>query len=106
MKCPHCNIPLLMTERKNVEIDYCSQCRGIWLDKGELDKIIEMTINERQAGTPRQPTYAGQAPQGYVRGGYADHYKGHHKSHYPHKPYYAKHRKKKSLMSELFDIFD
>lgn len=41
MKCPNCNATLVMTERKGVEIDYCPECRGIWLDKGELDKIIE-----------------------------------------------------------------
>ena len=41
MKCPTCNIPLVMTERSGIEIDYCPQCRGVWLDRGELDKIIE-----------------------------------------------------------------
>ena len=41
MNCPHCNVPLVMTERQGVEIDYCPQCRGVWLDRGELDKIIE-----------------------------------------------------------------
>ena len=41
MKCPSCNIELKMSERSGIEIDYCPQCRGVWLDKGELDKIIE-----------------------------------------------------------------
>ena len=41
MKCPICNVDLQMSERQGVEIDYCPQCRGIWLDRGELDKIIE-----------------------------------------------------------------
>jgi len=42
MKCPVCNdTDLLMTERQGVEIDYCPGCRGVWLDRGELDKIIE-----------------------------------------------------------------
>ena len=41
MKCPVCNIELVMSNREGVEIDYCSQCRGVWLDRGELDKIIE-----------------------------------------------------------------
>ncbi len=41
MKCPNCNEMLVMTERQGVEIDYCPKCRGVWLDKGELDKIIE-----------------------------------------------------------------
>ena len=41
MKCPLCNVDLVMSERQGVEIDYCPQCRGVWLDRGELDKIIE-----------------------------------------------------------------
>ena len=41
MKCPNCEQLLVMTERQGVEIDYCPKCRGVWLDKGELDKIIE-----------------------------------------------------------------
>ena len=41
MKCPNCDEILAMTERQGVEIDYCPKCRGVWLDKGELDKIIE-----------------------------------------------------------------
>ena len=41
MNCPNCNTNLLMTERQGVEIDYCPTCRGVWLDRGELDKLIE-----------------------------------------------------------------
>jgi Zn-finger nucleic acid-binding protein len=41
MKCPNCEETLVMTERQGVEIDYCPKCRGVWLDRGELDKIIE-----------------------------------------------------------------
>ena len=41
MKCPNCDETLVMTERQGVEIDYCPKCRGVWLDKGKLDKIIE-----------------------------------------------------------------
>lgn len=41
MKCPSCEELLVMSERQGVEIDYCPKCRGVWLDKGELDKIIE-----------------------------------------------------------------
>lgn len=46
MKCPVCNtIELKMADRQGVEIDYCPQCRGVWLDRGELDKIIERSMN-------------------------------------------------------------
>ncbi len=48
MQCPICNVELKMADRQGVEIDYCPQCRGVWLDRGELDKIIERT-----AGDPR-----------------------------------------------------
>ena len=41
MKCPNCSETLVMSERQGVEIDYCPKCRGVWLDRGELDKIIE-----------------------------------------------------------------
>lgn len=52
MRCPVCkDVDLVMSERSGVEIDYCPSCRGIWLDRGELDKIIERsttTTNSRQ----------------------------------------------------------
>ena len=41
MKCPKCQTDLMMTERQGIEIDFCTQCRGVWLDRGELDKLIE-----------------------------------------------------------------
>jgi hypothetical protein len=67
MKCPICKDPdLVMTERQNIEIDYCPQCRGVWLDRGELDKIIERVQLEQQSYTampaptalPAQPAVA------------------------------------------------
>jgi len=44
MKCPSCNTDLLSADRQGVEIDFCPQCRGVWLDRDELDKIIERSI--------------------------------------------------------------
>jgi Zn-finger nucleic acid-binding protein len=58
MKCPQCNLDLQMTERSAVEIDYCPQCRGVWLDRGELDKIIERAAS---------PTFADETD--FERGG-------------------------------------
>jgi len=49
MQCPACSTTLQMTERQGIEIDYCPQCRGVWLDRGELDKIIERS-NTVQGG--------------------------------------------------------
>lgn len=49
MKCPVCkDASLVMAERQGIEIDYCPECRGVWLDRGELDKLVERA--ERQAG--------------------------------------------------------
>jgi Zn-finger nucleic acid-binding protein len=53
MRCPIDNAELIMTDRNGVEIDYCPTCRGVWLDRGELDKIIE-----RAAGPPSACTCA------------------------------------------------
>ena len=50
MNCPVCNIQLTMMERQGVEIDYCSKCRGVWLDRGELDKIIERGATASSSG--------------------------------------------------------
>ncbi len=46
MLCPHCRVTLAMSTRANIEIDYCPTCRGVWLDRGELDKIIERALAE------------------------------------------------------------
>ena len=55
MHCPSCIVDLNIAERQGVEIDYCPRCRGVWLDRGELDKIIERSLDaamssERNAG--------------------------------------------------------
>jgi len=55
MMCPVCaNVELKMTERQGVEVDYCSKCRGVWLDRGELDKIIELSAGQRSPERDRQ----------------------------------------------------
>lgn len=69
MKCPVDDETLLMTQRDGVEIDYCPKCRGVWLDRGELDKIIEKTIASTtppvQLTPPpeAQPTFTPPPPQ-------------------------------------------
>jgi len=54
MKCPNCDETLKMTERQGVEIDYCPKCRGVWLDKGELDKIIEKSFSAESSVNLKQ----------------------------------------------------
>jgi uncharacterized protein len=53
MQCPHDQTVLHMTERQGIEIDYCPTCRGVWLDRGELDKIIERVSPAAPQETPR-----------------------------------------------------
>lgn len=93
MKCPNCDVTLLIADKKDVEIDYCPQCRGIWLDRGELEKIIERngahysSKDNYQATTP---------PQSYSQQGY-NQPSGDYQNRYPHK-------KKKSFLDDLFDF--
>lgn len=69
LPCPVCRVNLAMTERHGVEIDYCPNCRGIWLDRGELDKIIEraagpaMPPSARPAAEPPLATRGGAVYQ-------------------------------------------
>ena len=106
MKCPNDGAVLTMSERSGVEIDYCPECRGVWLDRGELDKILDRATAETPAAPPpaapppaapppaappadyRQQSY--QEPKGYSSGG--GHYQG---SRRP--------KKKEHWLSEIFD---
>lgn len=91
MQCPNCNETLLMSHRQGIEIDYCPKCRGIWLDRGELDKIIERESRELVVEQP----VPRDMPEGISRNG--PRYSG---DDYRHDKY----RKKKSLLGELFDF--
>lgn len=66
MQCPVCeNSALQMSERQGVEIDYCPKCRGIWLDRGELDKIINRAGQENSGGHETQPQHSQREQQHY-----------------------------------------
>lgn len=95
MKCPNCNETLLMTQRNNIEIDYCPSCRGVWLDKGELDKMLDYAA---QNMAPQQP--AQSVPPQYPPSGY---YEQKHKYPYPQHGY-PKPYKKKGFLGDLFDF--
>jgi len=82
MKCPVDNEPLVMAERSGVEIDYCPRCRGVWLDRGELDKIIERSAMSTSNADHRAPRAGSSDP--------ADR---------PRKP-----KKKSSLLGDIFDF--
>ena len=99
MKCPVCLTPdLLMSERHGIEIDYCPQCRGVWLDRGELDKIIERSMREQAqpVAAPAPAAPAPYPPAGQQYGHGHDHHGRHHDDHYGH---HSKH----SFWKELFD---
>ena len=115
MSCPVCRVPLTMSERQGVEIDYCPQCRGIWLDRGELDKILERAAREMpaaavaptapvapaygtsQPGYPANPTYAPPAQDSHGQQSYDPRYgnQGYDQGH--------RRKKKEHWLSDLFD---
>lgn len=88
MKCPLDNFDLVMAERQGIEIDYCPKCRGVWLDRGELDKIIERSAPEDNA---RQSRDEGRSRQPHDDDQYG---------RQDNRPY----KKKKSMLGELFDF--
>ncbi len=92
MQCPTDATTLVMSERSGIEIDYCPQCRGVWLDRGELDKIIERSASEQSAWA-NPPTHSQQAPAPrYAASG----------DHYTSPGKYQK-KRKESWLSEIFD---
>jgi Zn-finger nucleic acid-binding protein len=112
MQCPNCNVELRMADRQGIEIDYCPQCRGVWLDRGELDKIIERTQSiaapvSAQDYTPEVPrssayrdetrTYPERSP-----GEPDDDY--YRREEYRDRDHDYKRHKRKSILSEIFDF--
>lgn len=92
MKCPTCTeTSLVMTDRQGVEIDYCPQCRGVWLDRGELDKLIE--------GSGAVLAAPGDSAPARTRPDFADSDHGHHHVDRP-----GSHgQRKKSWLKDIFD---
>ncbi len=97
MNCPVCkDVPLVMADRQGIEIDYCPQCRGVWLDRGELDKLIERSAAAVQPQAPARPAptqepYRGQ--EGYRQ--------------YPDDQRYRddyRRKKRKGFLGDLFDF--
>ncbi len=94
MDCPNCEgVSLVMSERQGIEIDYCPRCRGVWLDRGELDKIIDRSVEVSQGRA------AERDPRGYQEQHERPH--GHQDSH--HGGYYKK-KKREGFLSDLFDF--
>ena len=90
MQCPTDGAVLVMSERNGIEIDYCPTCRGVWLDRGELDKLIERSLSQP---APQAPPPAAPPQQGYQQP---------YQQPYQQGGYYKK-KRKESWLSELFD---
>jgi Zn-finger nucleic acid-binding protein len=104
MRCPVDNETLVMADRNGVEIDYCPKCRGVWLDRGELDKIIERGMGTApepaRAQTPPQPSAYQQPPvyqQPPAQGRRDD-------DDDDDRRYGYKKKRKESFLGELFDF--
>jgi Zn-finger nucleic acid-binding protein len=101
MFCPVCkNVDLVMTDRQGIEIDYCPTCRGVWLDRGELDKLIERSVL-LVSGSPAASAHAQEASRGHDgRQGFKD-------SDFGHKDYghgqQGQQGQRRSFWRELFD---
>lgn len=88
MKCPNCQATLLIADKKGIEIDYCPECRGVWLDRGELEKITERSAEHYS----KKENYESD----YKRYGYDEYDDDYYKRH-PHK-------KRKSFLDDFFDF--
>lgn len=103
MLCPNDGATLLMTDRQGVEIDYCPTCRGVWLDKGELDKIVERAARELGDDLAPPPPPPPPPPPRYEE-----------RARYEARPRYddrsryddprSKKRKKRSFLDDIFDF--
>jgi Zn-finger nucleic acid-binding protein len=98
MNCPACKETVLsMTERAGIEIDYCPKCRGVWLDRGELDKVIEKAQEDgEKMSEPKRFT-------GSDRDDDSRHYNKDYGKRYDKDDDHYKYKRKKSLLEQLFD---
>ena len=110
LMCPNDNTPMQTLERSGVQFDMCPACRGVWLDRGELEKLMEAATNEGRASAPQAAAAAQPIPQAapspWGSGG--------HSQERPPEPYRSDdryrhdddHRYKKKKRDSIFDIFD
>lgn len=123
MQCPVCKVELTMADRQGIEIDYCPKCRGVWLDRGELDKIIERSAEHEQRTMPsaaRRETPSDRRPPEFYPANDEYDAKRKNDTRYQddryHDPYHDERyrdsdrpyeqRRKRSFLDDVFDIFD
>ena len=98
MECPVCDdVNLAISSREGVEIDYCPQCRGVWLDRGELDKILDRVGPGTAAAPPPSPPRGDDRPRD-------DRYRDDDRSRGDDRPGYDKRKKKRSFLEDIFDL--
>lgn len=99
MKCPLDDSPLSVSSREGVEIDFCPQCRGVWLDRGELDKIIDRASSAIAGAAPQPaPPAPASSPASMPR------YDDDRRRDSDTPPYGDKRRRKRSFLDDLFDF--
>jgi Zn-finger nucleic acid-binding protein len=92
MYCPVCQeVTLVMADRQGIEVDYCPQCRGVWLDRGELDKIIERVALAQGGSARRTPQQRDSGSTEY-------------REYQDHDDDYRRKKKRRGLLDELFDF--
>lgn len=96
MQCPRCDVALAMSDRQGVEIDYCPKCRGVWLDRGELDKILDRSVKDfaPPVAAPAEAPAPGYTPS------YAHQDDRWTHQHHPQ----GRHKRKKSFLEDIFDF--
>jgi uncharacterized protein len=107
MKCPVCDVALSISSREGVEIDFCPQCRGVWLDRGELDKVIERASASLAPSAPsggRAAAYDGPRPRYEDRPRYDDRRDDDRRyDDYRDRDHY-KRKKRRSFLDDLFEF--
>lgn len=106
MLCPVCETGLAMSDRNGVEIDYCPTCRGVWLDRGELDKIIERSLEHSAPPPSRNRDGRSSGLMGLASSlldGDDNRHSGKHRGDRYDDDHYRKPRKNKSIFADFFD---
>lgn len=108
MRCPVCDVPLSISSREGVEIDFCPQCRGVWLDRGELDKVIERAAASPELAGRGGGSYRDERPRYDDYDDRRRHYDDddRHRGHYDDDRRHGSDPRKRKRRSFLDDLFD
>lgn len=110
MDCPLCKVNLQLTDRQGVEIDYCPKCRGIWLDRGELEKLIALSVAQAPFSSPpfmdrNQDAYRAERHPDGDEDRFEDRHGDRYGDRYGHAgQYYDKPKKRESWLRNLLDF--